>query len=353
MNHADFSWYTGNLTWLPGSTIFLAPHGSRAYGTATPTSDYDLKGVAIPPKKYFFGFLERFEQAEVKADKSDKTNPERPDGVIYDIRKFFKLAADANPTLLEMLFMPEDLWLINTQAWRYIYYNRKLFLSQKVRHTFSGYAHQQLNRIQTHRAWLLNPPQKHPERDDFGLPNNPTLERSQLDIINSKVKKLSDELAGTGLTEYQVESHEARLIEQVCLEMDVGLNLMETIRQERRYKAAMQRWAQYQKWKTERNPARSELEAKYGYDTKHGMHLVRLMRMGVEIIETGEVIVRRPDAEELLEIRNGAWSYSYLMEWTFMMQQSMELVMKRTFLPKEPDRKTLDELCLFIVDRWL
>src|ERR1039458_5020213 len=34
---------------------------------------------------------------------------------------------------------------------------------------------------------------------------------------------------------------------------------------------------QYNGWKAQRNPKRAELEAKFGYDTKHAMHLVRLM----------------------------------------------------------------------------
>ncbi|AEZ66297.1 hypothetical protein phiTE_131 [Pectobacterium phage phiTE] len=36
-----------------------------------------------------------------------------------------------------------------------------------------------------------------------------------------------------------------------------------------------------------RNAARHELEEKFGYDTKHAMHLVRLLRMSQEILETG------------------------------------------------------------------
>jgi len=45
------------------------------------------------------------------------------------------------------------------------------------------------------------------------------------------------------------------------------------------------------------------LEAKFGFDTKHAMHLIRLLRMAREILETGVVHVKRPDAEELSAIR--------------------------------------------------
>lgn len=55
-----------NLPWLPERTILLTKSGSQAYGTSTPTSDLDVKGVAVAPKEYYLGFLKRFEQAEFR-----------------------------------------------------------------------------------------------------------------------------------------------------------------------------------------------------------------------------------------------------------------------------------------------
>jgi hypothetical protein len=37
--------------------------------------------------------------------------------------------------------------------------------------------------------------------------------------------------------------------------------------------------------------------------------------MGQEILTTGQVQVLRPDAEELLQIRDGKWSYDELLEY--------------------------------------
>lgn len=53
----------------------------------------------------------------------------------------------------------------------------------------------------------------------------------------------------------------------------------------------------------------------YHGNTKHAMHLVRLMRMAEEILSTGEVLVKRPDAKELLDIRGGAWPLEDLLKW--------------------------------------
>src|SRR5271156_6546414 len=87
--------HSPHLGWIEDRTVLLVRHGSHAYGTNTPASDEDFKGIAIPPKNYFLGTMHRFEQAELKA-------PE-PDAVIYDIRKFFNLAADCNPNIIEVL----------------------------------------------------------------------------------------------------------------------------------------------------------------------------------------------------------------------------------------------------------
>jgi len=39
------------------------------------------------------------------------------------------------------------------------------------------------------------------------------------------------------------------------------------------------------------------------------------MRICREILSTGQVIVKRPDCDELLAIRDGAWQYERLLSW--------------------------------------
>jgi predicted nucleotidyltransferase len=80
-------------------------------------------------------------------------------------------------------------------------------------------------------------------------------------------------------------------------------------------------------------------------NTKHAMHLVRLMRMCREILTTGEVLVKRPDAEELLSIRNGAWTYEKLIEWADFEDNDLQEVAKSSSLPRSPNMNFLDDLC--------
>lgn len=87
---------------------------------------------------------------------------------------------------------------------------------------------------------------------------------------------------------------------------------------------------------------------------KHATHLVRLMRMCREIITTGKVEVLRPDAQELIAIRNGAWSYEQLINWAEIQDKELEELYKTCdILPHQPDRKKLNKLCIELVEELL
>jgi hypothetical protein len=286
---------------------------------ATPESDLDLRGVVIPPLPYFLGFARNFEQAE----------SQEPDLVLYDIRKFFRLAAACNPSIIELLWTdPTDHYLVTPLGERLLAH-RALFLSRKVKSTFSGYAAAQLKRINTHRRWLVHPPTHKPTRAEFGLPETTTL---SVDILGA------------------IEAVEGAAEADV---LGLPAHVMDIYRRERAYRNALREWRQYEHWKAQRNPKRAALEAKMGFDGKHAAHLVRLMRMCREILETGMVIVKRPDREELLAIRNGAWSYDQLIAWSEKEDRALEEVAEHSALPATPDSKRLDALCIGLVEEAL
>jgi uncharacterized protein len=229
-------------------TVLLALGGSRAYGLARDDSDIDLKGVAIPPAAHFHGIRSRFEQAEgadLAVFVADLTPAEREvaartkvEGTVYEIRKLFRLAAEANPNILDLLFCRDDDVRIERPAGAAIRANRRLFLSAKCRDTFTGYANAQLKRIRNR------------------------------------------------------------------------------------------------------------------YDPKDASHLVRLLRMGREILETGEVHVWRGDrdADELRAIRDGAWSPERLLEEADREQASIVELAKHPAVPAAPDLDAIDRLCVELVE---
>jgi len=346
-----------DIDWLWPRTLFLTAHGSHAYGTNLPTSDRDYKGFCVPPKQYFLGFAKRFEQAEFKGD---------PDMVVYGIQKFFKLAADCNPSIIEVLFTDvSDHQIVHPLAIP-ILQKRDLFISKKAKHTFSGYAVSQLKKIRSHKRWIDGGPQKPPERGDFGLPPSPLIPKNQLDAVQAAIKKQVEawDVDLTHMDDAARIDLQARIATAVAEQGITGANqwmaaartlglsenFIELMDAERRFGGAVAEWRSYQTWLATRNATRSELERKWGYDTKHGMHLIRLMRMCREILEGKGVLVKRPDAEELLAIRNGLWTYDQLLEWADRQDAELEALYKTSKLPNSPPVMELDKLLVETVE---
>lgn len=303
-------------------TILEVTHGSHAYGLATATSDLDIKGVCIPPGAYHHGFVHSFDQQEQMV-----VNGHLHDRVIFALRKFARLAADSNPNIIEMLHVvDEDVRKCDATGEK-LRSLRDDFLSKKAKHTFFGYAAGQLKRIKSHRAWLLDPPKAPPDRRDFGLTDDFRVSGSELGAFESLV---ADEV-----------------------DLAMPKDLLTAFTRERGYQSAKKHWDQYQNWVKTRNPARAETEAKFGYDVKHGMHLIRLMRMCREILATGKVLVRRPDREELLAIRRGERSYEGLVDEAERLEVECEGLYVTSSLRNEPDRVMLDEQVCLMTEAYL
>lgn len=340
-------------------TIFLTVTGSRAYGTNIPESDTDVRGVCIPTNwSYYTGTgMNTFYQ---------KDSGWEDDRVVYDARKALKLIADGNPNMVDLLFTPERFHIKTSKWWNRMLENRTEFLSRKMRFTYGGYAFAQLKRIKRHRDYLLNPPKAKPERTNFDLPATEKLVTSEnmgafqwllSDLLHSSIEhmKLSDEAKEefNGINMIGVVQggklqgdETAQALKTITGAPDSWINM---VMREKRYNSAMRDWDSYQNWKKNRNEKRQVLEAKHGYDTKHAMHLVRLMRMGMEILETGQVHVYRPDREELLAIRNGAWEYDKLVEYAAKCDQDLADLYKVSKLRKQPRRELIDDLCVNLV----
>lgn len=105
----------------------------------------------------------------------------------------------------------------------------------------------------------------------------------------------------------------------------------------------------YHKWKQNRNSKRSVLESKYGYDTKHAMHTIRLLNTAEEALTNGIVNVKRPDADMLLDIRNGKWTYEQIMELYNEKQHNIrEVLYPKSVLPKKPNMKLAAKILIDI-----
>lgn len=128
--------------------------------------------------------------------------------------------------------------------------------------------------------------------------------------------------------------------------LGIPSDVVSTLNAGKRHRAALKHWDSYQTWQAQRNPARAELERSHGYDTKHAMYLIRLMRMGLEVLQTGELRVRREDAEQLSAIRDGALSFDELLAMAGDLQRDMETAAAAAQLPLDVDYDRVDGLLL-------
>ena len=216
-----------------------------------------------------------------------------------------------------------------TESGRLLLDNRTAFLSKRIADRFGGYALSQLKRIRSHRSHLLDPPTHPPTRAEFGLPDRTVIPADQL--------AAAEALLAAG------DSNAA----------DISPNFFEILARERRYKSSLKNWQSYQQWLRGRNPTRAELEARFGYDTKHAMHLVRLQRVGIEALATGQLNVHRTDRDELLAIRDGVWTYDELESHAELANTQLVAAAASSSLPEDPDLLVVNALCIAIVEREL
>ncbi len=280
--------------WAHQRLLLRVRAGSQAHGLATPDSDEDSRGVCIPPKVVFFG-LSDFEQWESPGG----------DHVIFSLKKFVRLALEANPNIIETLFTEEQDRLFTHPLAESLLSRRTLFLSKQVGVKFGRYAIHQLQKIERHHRWLVCEPPRKPKPAEFGA------------VSSENSPRFPDTAS------------------------------------ERAYRGAIKHHRSYQEWRKNRNPKRAELEARHGYDTKYAMHLCRLLNMGCEILESGEVLVRRPDAQWLSSVREGALSYSGLLDWVKQREADLTRAEAKSALPLEPDRKLAETLMVEITEAYL
>lgn len=109
--------------------------GSQAYGTSTPTSDIDYKGVYIQSLNEILSINKYQEQVSFNKDEC-----------YYEIKRFIELIGVANPTILELLFTDPKYIIYKNPIFDIILNNKHKFLTKKCKDTFAGYAMTQIKK---------------------------------------------------------------------------------------------------------------------------------------------------------------------------------------------------------------
>lgn len=94
---------------------------------------------------------------------------------------------------------------------------------------------------------------------------------------------------------------------------------------------------------------RKKLVEKFGYDTHNAAHLIRLLEMGIEFLETGEMVVFRSDADFFLSIKRGEWELDTVKKDAKRLFGVAKEVYEKSKLPKNVDAEKINKLCIEIV----
>ena len=89
---------------------------------------------------------------------------------------------------------------------------------------------------------------------------------------------------------------------------------------------------------------RSELEEKYGYDVKAGMHVLRLLYECQELVSTGRITLPRPERDLLIRVRTGKYSMDKVLAMAQKQFEDCEEAAKASSLPEKIDRASVSRL---------
>jgi len=343
----------------PGSKpLLLVIRGSHAYGTNIETSDTDYAGVFIQGIDDILG-------NQYKEQINDDTN----DIVIYEIRRFLELLGSNNPTVLELLNTPEDCIIYKHPIFDLVLKNRDKFITKGCGVSFGGYSRQQILKargqnkkqnwetdrvtkkgildfcsvIDGHNSipltkWLL---ENGYDQKDCGVVKIPNA-RDMYALFYSK------DIPYKGMS--KENSNELRLSS-----VPRGEKSITTFSYNKDgYSQHCKDYKSYETWLEKRNESRWVDVKSHGQkiDGKNMMHCVRLVEMAREIAEGKGINVRRPNANDLIDIRKGKVDLETLIERVESEMADVIELFKDSDLPDEVDGFFINKLLIEIRSRF-
>jgi uncharacterized protein len=229
---------------VPAGTRLLAYRGSHTHGTYIPPTDEQ----GHDDVDLIAVYTDMRPSAYFGTDGQTWTGRDvkvgQWDGVCYQLQHFAKLAAACNPNVIQTLWLRAQHYLLLDWMGRELIGHRDMFTSRLAAKSFGGYAHGQLKRM---TAFNVERAFDCPCTGDFHVDDCP---------LRAERGRGSTKLYATGFM----------------------------------------------------GAKRKALVEKNGYDTKNAAHLIRLLRMGIEFLNTGSLFVWRDDAAELIAIKRGEWT---------------------------------------------
>ena len=111
--------------------------GSHLYGTSTPLSDTDYKGIYLPSKRDVILQTIKKSISFNSNNKNIKNSHTDTDEEYYSLQYFIKLALEGQTVAIDLLHSNES--IITSNIWEYLKANRSKFYSKNL-YSFVGYA---------------------------------------------------------------------------------------------------------------------------------------------------------------------------------------------------------------------
>lgn len=340
---------------IPGKIIFKAIVGSQAYGTNTPDSDIDIKGVYVQSNDDILSNRYK-EQINVTKDEC-----------YYEVQRFLELAQTANPTILELLFTPVDCILETSPEFELIKAHAKSFLTKKCYNSFAGYAHQQIQ-----KASGLNKKMNY-EKEQI-------TRKTPLDFcyvtLYGKTFTVTEYLETVGMRQERVGLTSINHFRDtyafyydptgkigfrgILIEGSTQLRLSAVPKgmlphavmyfNEPEYSKHCREYKEYQEWLEKRNVARYVDVESHGQqiDGKNLLHCRRLIDVAKEIPVLKTINVKRPNADYLLSIRKGKVALQEILDSAKADLEGLKELYDNSDLPNEMDQTFISDLLLKI-----
>lgn len=331
--------------------IYECVVGSQAYGTNLPTSDLDIKGVYCQPLDEILGTKYK---EQINVDK---------DTTFYEVKRFLELLQTANPTVLEMLFVDDKFINYIHPSFQIVRDQRHKFLTKKCANSFGGYAVQQIKKAKGLNK-KMNWEKERVERKTvldfcyvfydgqtvkfqnwFGL-----FRGSNLTHQNVGLTKLNNMPDCYGIYidrdfKYGICDENSNDVRLSSIPKDASCQGIMHFNKDA-YSIHCKEYREYQEWLNNRNTDRYVDAQTHGQqlDGKNILHCVRLLDCALEIAETGNLTVYRPNAAELLKNRKGECNLEQIIEECEVKIAKMDDLFQGSNLPNSVDPNFIHEL---------
>ena len=303
--------------------IVKSVFGSHLYGTDTPESDMDYKGIYMPTKEeIFLGKIPKCISETTKRGNISKNTAEDVDIAIYSLQYFIELSLQGETATLDMLHTPKELTLVTSPIWDELVSLRSKFYTKNLK-AFVGYCRKQAAK--------------------YGIKGSRI---SAAQSVISLLRRFNDESKMADIWQNLYENEHLKFIEdspnglrqyQIC-----GKIFQETVK--------LNYVAKNLEHYVEQYGERARLaEENKGIDWKAVSHALRAAYQTKMILEEGTIIFPLPQAEFIRLVKQGKKHYIYEVAPVLEeLMEEIEILSVISSLPEKPDREFWDR---FVVEK--